>query len=188
MPADRAEASPRGSSLSFSARCSCLTEETAPTGQFRDTRASLRFAPRFGRSTRNRRTTLRTRPPNSANRSSSKGGGRLSSGRCRHRERPILLDRPRSGAGGDLPPGAIAARDRRRLDHTRGPRERRHLSLHDRRDRRRREVRGFRLSAGTGLGGLVLETGHAEWTDNYLADERFTHSPRQSTAQRARKV
>jgi hypothetical protein len=39
------------------------------------------------------------------------------------------------------------------------------------------EVRGFRLSAGTGLGGLVLKTGHAQWTDDYLTDQRFTHSP-----------
>jgi GAF domain-containing protein len=39
------------------------------------------------------------------------------------------------------------------------------------------EVRTFRLTAGTGLGGLVLETGHAEWTDDYLTDGRFTHSP-----------
>jgi sugar diacid utilization regulator/GAF domain-containing protein len=36
-------------------------------------------------------------------------------------------------------------------------------------------VRQHRLSKGTGLGGLVLETGQAEWTDDYLADRRFAH-------------
>jgi len=38
------------------------------------------------------------------------------------------------------------------------------------------QVRKIRLSAGTGLGGLVLQTGTAEWTDDYLADRRFRHT------------
>jgi len=37
-------------------------------------------------------------------------------------------------------------------------------------------VRRFRLSSGTGLGGLVLQTGSAAWTDDYLADQRFAHA------------
>ncbi|MBS1862296.1 MAG: helix-turn-helix domain-containing protein [Actinobacteria bacterium] len=37
-------------------------------------------------------------------------------------------------------------------------------------------VRRIRLSEGVGLGGLVLQTGTAEWTDDYLADQRFTHT------------
>lgn len=37
-------------------------------------------------------------------------------------------------------------------------------------------VTAIRLSAGTGLGGLVLQTGSAEWTDDYLADQRFRHT------------
>jgi GAF domain-containing protein len=37
-------------------------------------------------------------------------------------------------------------------------------------------VRKIRLSEGVGLGGLVLQTGTAEWTDDYLADQRFAHT------------
>src|SRR5262249_38853805 len=37
-------------------------------------------------------------------------------------------------------------------------------------------VRSIRLSAGTGLGGLVLQSGNPQWTDDYLKDRRFAHT------------
>ena len=38
-----------------------------------------------------------------------------------------------------------------------------------------REFAELRLPYGTGLGGLVAQHGHAEWTPNYLADEHIVH-------------
>ena len=38
-----------------------------------------------------------------------------------------------------------------------------------------RQFAELRLSYGTGLGGLVAQYGRAEWTDDYLGDNRFVH-------------
>lgn len=38
-----------------------------------------------------------------------------------------------------------------------------------------RQFAELRLSYGTGLGGLVAQYGRAEWTDDYLGDNRFEH-------------